>query len=308
MMLRSQGAVLQGADGGANRGASVRRLESSVLLVIVLYKVAPEQSQAFRSLREHLDTLPGASDGIQVLLYDNSPEPSAAPEVPFPCTYVHDPTNPGLAHPYNTGLQQAERNGIGWLGLLDQDTVVTREYFEEVLATAQAVQGDTSIVALAPKLIQPGHVLSPHWSLLHPKSVLMTSSGVIEGKVHVFNSGAILRVDAMTGIGGFDEAFPLDYLDHTTFFQLQEKGGRIFLLKSALQHELSQTDPRRFDSPAFVRRYWPSLEAEHRYYVRYATREEMFWHYDRRFRMLLGLLARFKLRSALRHVRYSIGS
>lgn len=279
-----------------------------MLMVIVLYKVTPEQSHAFSSLREHLDTLPSASEEIQVLLYDNSPEPSPAPEVSFSCTYLHDPANPGLAHPYNTGLKQAERNGIRWLGLLDQDTIVTREYFEEVLATARGVEGDTSIVALAPKLVQRGHVLSPHWSLLYPKSVLMASSGVIEGKVHVFNSGAVLRVDAITDIGGFDEAFPLDYLDHTTFFQLQAKGGRIFLLKSALQHELSQTDPRRFDSPAFVRRYWPSLEAEHRYYVRYATREEMFWHYDRRFRMLLGLLARFKLRSALRHVRYSIGS
>ena len=280
-------------------------LESRLLVVIVLYRHAPEQSAAFSSLREHLNAFPEASGAVECLLYDNSPEPSSLPEVAFRCTYIHDATNPGLAKPYNTALQQAATAGLSWLMLLDQDTVVTREYFAEVLATLPVAEADPSITAIAPKLVQRGHVLSPHWSLLHPKSVAMESAGIIKGNVQVFNSGSVLRVADMIAIGGFDQKFPLDYLDHATFHELQGRGGKIFLLRAALTHELSQNDPLGFDSPAFVRRYWPSLRAEHQYYVRYATREEMFWHYDRRFRMLIGLLARFKLRRAILHLKCS---
>lgn len=54
---------------------------------------------------------------------------------------------------------------------------------------------------------------------------------MVERRLRAFNSGAVVRVSAIREMGGFATEFPLDYLDQATFAELQERGGRVFLLR-----------------------------------------------------------------------------
>ncbi len=102
--------------------------------VVVIYKLEIAASKTIASLHS-LGRQPGLE--ISLLIYDNSPSPQTC-EHPianlFPVTYVHDPQNGGLAPAYNRALQMAEANGAEWLLLLDQDTVLSADYFEPSLA------------------------------------------------------------------------------------------------------------------------------------------------------------------------------
>ena len=280
-------------------------LPQKPFIVLVLYQRAPEQSEAFLSLVEVMGSLPEASGRVECLLYDNSPEQHAVQPVGFPCEYIFDPSNPGLARAYNVGRQRAEAAGANWLLLLDHDTAITREYLAEVLAVLESLAGDTAIAAIVPKLAQGRKSLSPKWPNYRKpsgsKPVPQEFSGEISGEVQAFNSGAILRLSALNDIGGFDEDFPLDYLDHTTFRQLHRRGYSVYVLHSTLAHELSVDDG--WDTPGFERRFWPFMQAEHLFNKRYASRSEFRWHMYWRVRIILGRLIRGQLRAAYKHAK-----
>ncbi len=283
-------------------------LPAKVFVVVVLYKRTPEQSEAFLSLIEVMGALFEANGRIDCLVYDNSPEQHAVQPGSFPCEYISDPSNPGLARAYNVGRQRAEAAGATWLLLLDHDTVITREYLVEVLEVSQSIAGDTAIAAIVPKLIQGSKSLSPQWpnhrKPSRPKPVPLEFSGEIHGELQAFNSGAVLRLSALNDIGGFDEDFPLDYLDHTTFRQLQRKGHSVYVLRSTLSHELSIEGG--WDTPGFQQRFWPLIEAHQRYKNRFARGSELFWHFFWKAWLIFGRIARGQFRTAYRHLKIAL--
>src|SRR5947209_5613325 len=74
-------------------------------------------------------------ENIKLIIYDNSPcnDPNIYKVLSERVIYFHNKTNPGLAYPYNFALDYCNKEGIQWLLLLDQDTLLTNEYFEELL-------------------------------------------------------------------------------------------------------------------------------------------------------------------------------
>ena len=171
--------------------------EQKIFAVVVLYRSSPAESVAFTCLREHLEQNAPLLDRFECLVYDNSPEAHDIEAVSFRCSYIHDPSNPGLARPYNVALARAEQAGASWLMLLDQDTGVTAEYLNEVVQTVAGAELSNKIVAIVPKLVQGDRVLSPHWSLHLPEWFDRDQSGIITREIWAFN----LRRGA-SGIGG----------------------------------------------------------------------------------------------------------
>jgi len=92
--------------------------------------------------------------------------------------------------------------------------------------------------------------------------------------------------------GGFAAEFPLDYLDHVTFAELQARGGRVHVLRSMLEHELSSNTERR--SVEAARRQSAVLDAERRFYARYGTRCERWLRRVRLLKAAAGRLVRGK--------------
>ena len=260
-----------------------------IVAVVVLYRMRAEESPAFCSLTHLLSRPESALPGVEMVVFDNSPQEQLAPDR-YSGRYLRNPSNPGLARCYNQALQIASERNVPWILLLDQDTTLTAHYLREVNAAINLVDSHSEVVAVVPRLTQAGMVCSP---ILPPtygpaRPIDSTISGVVQDQLHVFNSGAVLRVAAMESIGGFPEQFPLDFLDHATFAELQRRSGRIFVLHATLAHDLSSNDEWRRDE-AFVRRQESVLDAEYRFYNRYGTRQERIL---RRFRLMRACAGR----------------
>ena len=122
----------------------------TILAVIVLYRVAADASQAFCSLRSLMAADPQVAAAIDLMLFDNSPQPQPRP-AGYAGSYIPHPANPGLAACYNLALQSAQRQAIPWLLLLDQDTTLTRDYLAEVSAQIESLAHQQEVAPWSPR-------------------------------------------------------------------------------------------------------------------------------------------------------------
>jgi len=193
---------------------------------------------------------PEAAKFFSLILYDNSPQPHSQEwSIGVPLSYKHDPGNGGLVSAYNYALQRAQEMGSEWLLLLDQDTVLTLEFLEELTACAKALHTRSEMASIVPKLLANGRLASPSAHFLDQMRRQFKRSGhavdqQAVGEQHLrlsaYNSGATLRVSALRAIGGFPQEFWLDYLDHAVFHLLGTRGYRMYVMRAILRHDSSQ--------------------------------------------------------------------
>ncbi len=246
-----------------------------IIAVAVIYKRIVTESESVSSLLRILEQQPDWSRYFSLILYDNSPEPQSIPvDLPLPVTYIHDGSNGGLAPAYNYALQQAQSSQTEWLLLLDQDTTLTPAYIAELMDLASALQAAPEIGGIVPKLTAEGTLYSPEANFLyqlrhqfrtvrHP--VEETALGVQAKVLSAYNSGALLRVEALVQIGGFPADFWLDYLDHAVFAEMSRYGRKLYVMRAALEQKLSHMDVN--EVPHW--RHRNVLTAQTRYVIRY---------------------------------------
>ncbi len=262
-----------------------------ILAIIVLYKMQIAASPTCQTLAELLKKSPNLANSMDLLLVDNSPEPQDVPAGLFPSTvaltYRHDGTNPGLASRYNDALYQAARDKATWLMLLDHDTTLTRQYISQIETLSAQLASNLKVAAIVPKLITNRQMRSPHKPRFRQSSYHfdIKSTGLIDGILRAFNSGALVRVSALQAIGGFPEAYWLDYLDHATLHRIQVRGGRIWVMDAYLDHDMSVLRPGKHQDPANAARHNNQLAAERRFYSEHGSTSERFFH---RMNLIMG--------------------
>ncbi len=249
-----------------------RNSVSRIQAIIVLYKMHPQDSPSLSALQFACTTLPISASSLSILVADNSPASQPLPPA-FTGTYLHDGQNPGLARRYNQALMEAIRTGATWLLLLDQDTQLNIAYVQELLSLAESLKSRSEIAIVVPKLIMNGRIMSPHTPRYRKEDVSINDAvyGLIQEPLRAFNSGTLVRVSALQAIGGFPEAYWLDYLDHATFHQIQQRGGKFFVMNSILEHELSNGIA---DRPQDGVRLKNCIAAEARFYSEYGSVSE----------------------------------
>jgi GT2 family glycosyltransferase len=239
-----------------------------ITIVVVLYKQKAEESKTFLTLRQYLFPKNELISEIELILYDNSPEKQVFNPLPYEgvhISYVHDPRNLGIGAAYNYSWEIAKANGSQWLLLLDHDTELTNEYVFEVLNLSDY---SDEVAAVVPKVRNENTMISPVYShSLRPLQGERPKSGRQEQAVMAINSGALLHLDFLNQIGGFNENFPLDYLDHWLFFEIYAKGKKVWVLDVVLEHELSVMDFSRVS----LSRYQSILDSEIAFYQKYNT-------------------------------------
>jgi glycosyltransferase involved in cell wall biosynthesis len=216
-----------------------------VMVVIVLYRIAPKESPAFKSVMAARQEFGRDAGDVRVLLWDNSPMAGAGEGLPEGVAYFADVSNSGLATAYNRALEWAELHGAEWLLTLDQDTAVTAEFFEKMAAAAVESSRYSGIGAVVPQIAAGGKQLSPNWFQLGaiPRWYRSGYTGVPAEPVFAFNSGAMLRVDALKQVGGYDLRFWLDDSDAMIFSKLHEHGKRVYIAGDIqVEHEFSMKD------------------------------------------------------------------
>ncbi|MFC4800150.1 glycosyltransferase [Neobacillus sp. GCM10023253] len=258
-----------------------------ITLVIVVYKTVLNKSVTYCSL---LNAIKGKNEffkDLSIIIYDNSPEIQSFDKSQFEkikVEYQHDPRNLGIASAYNFAWSWAKENGSSWLLLLDHDTNLTEQYINKVFNLPKLTE---DIAAVVPKVHSGNSMISPVYShSLRPLHIELPKPGLQEQPVMAINSGALLNVKFLNEIGGFNQEFPLDYLDHWLFYEIYARGHKVWLLDVTLEHDLSVMDYSRVS----LMRYKSILNSEVNFYKNY--KKDLFPSYKRQ------LLKRF-LKQAL---------
>lgn len=225
--------------------------------VIVLYGMAPEESPAFRSFVNARRGLADQAFTIPIVLWDNGPKHQWHGSFPENVTYLHDPRNLGLAPAYNQALDIAVGQGSQWLITLDQDSAVPVDFLFRLATAAQTFAGRSDIGAVVPQIVVGRKRLSPYRFSLGaiPRWYGAGFCGVPDEPVFAFNSGAMLRVDALRQVGGYDPRFPLEYSDTAMFLKLHQHGKRVHIAgEIQIGHEFSLVEMNRLLSEERYRR------------------------------------------------------
>ena len=250
------------APMSAASGSAAPPSPSRMLAVVVLYKTAFAASKTLIGLTQAFAEEPGLLRDIEVLVWDNSPDPLADTTLPFAFTYHHDAGNSGVAGAYNAATVTAHDSGCVWLLLLDHDTTVTGEFLRGIGRHAQQTTADRRIAAVVPFLYAGRFPLSPRlWRFARHQPLLRRGAPYTEPRLlFAANSGTLMRVAALEQIGGYSARFWLDYSDIYVFYRFHRDGLTVRIAADlALQHEVAMLDYDTRMSPA---RYATYLAAE----------------------------------------------
>lgn len=251
-------------DIGKNRGQGM-----NITAVVVLYNIRPDQSPTIATLVRSYQRIRGSGTGLSLIIYDNSPKPQPVNiPLPFEYRYAHDASNGGLAAAYNFALQADPANTNQWLLLLDQDSTLPENFLEEAFKALSLIGPDDGVAAAVPRILQHGRPISP--ALVkggRVSPVKNPGTGVSRKNLTAINSGALLRKSFLSGIGGFNQKFRLDYLDHWLFSEIRRRGKRVYVTGAAAGHELSVGD---MDRQMTSERYLSVLRSETLFYRNYA--------------------------------------
>lgn len=213
-----------------------KNIATHTLATIVLYHTSLEQSITFQTLNEALE---GASEPLDVLVYDNSPSKmyTGAVYPSWNIHYYHDPANSGLSRAFNEASELARKLNKRWLLLLDQDTSFPRNTFQ---AYADSIAGKTSGM-FAPVLTAHGKIVSPFKARAGEGSMLHH----INPEKHSFdqlmpvNSGLLVSITDFVASGGYNESFPLDYSDFAFMERYKKIHADFEVIDVTCQHGFS---------------------------------------------------------------------
>jgi rhamnosyltransferase len=239
-----------------------------VLVVIVLYRQALKNSKAIAAI-EGLRQKQQCK--VSMFVYDNSPE-SENPQL-ADCTYVHDPSNPGVSRAYNSAFKYAKKQGFKLLLLLDQDSFIP---FETFLAYKDAFTNNNGGHVFAPTAKSGTTVYSPFIFFYgRGKQVRFMRPGNYPlSKYKIINSGLLITAEAFEKAGGYDENYGLDLSDIVFCDRLAKANYSFTLINGVLMHEHSSKDKHNENTKMRFEKFLNALDL---YRVQHAFRLA-YWH------------------------------
>lgn len=246
-----------------------------ILAVIVLYKLKPNESVTFSTLQASIARLPKGHADIRILIYDNTPGGQDPGEIPDGVRYTADPENKGLAPAYNYAIQVALEDECDWLLTLDQDTCLPSSFIQDMVHTARYVAHFDRVGAILPRISETERIVSPH-SLRRHLALLKPFPdgfvGVALENTTAANSASLIKVSALTEIGGYDPRYHFDFSDWVLFHRLYQNNYVVFVAGNIrVEHSLSVLD---LDNRTTPERYAALLRAEDAFCNEYMGRLE----------------------------------
>jgi len=228
-----------------------------LIAIVVVYNQNLEKSETLASLNK------AVKEGLDVIIYDNSTESSKVNLSLFDrlnIRYFHNPSNPGICAAYNFGFNEASKSSKDWMLLLDQDTVLSDNYFDCLSISLKGL--DSNIVSIVPNVTSKlrKRILSP--LKIYAGGFLRSleiKSGIISDRCTAINSASLVNIKFIYDIGGFNETFKLDMLDYWFYREVYNKGKQVLLLDTEIIHDLSVDD---FNTYMSIKRYKELLISE----------------------------------------------
>jgi GT2 family glycosyltransferase len=255
---------------------SLNQFPVRLFVVIVLYKMLPSESAAFRTLRAAVPSLQNGQAEIKILLYDNTPGGQDLGALPAGVQYRADPENGGLSAAFNYALEIAHEEGFNWLLSLDQDTSLPIDFLCKLCNAAKFIAPMHDVAAIAPRISDDGRVVSPFTHIKHCWALMRNIPdgfvGIPTENVYAINSAFTIKVSALKAIGGYDPRFNLDFCDLVIGHRLHCQNLRVYVAGNIhVEHELSVLDLMNRTTPG---RYDAIRRAEEAFYDEYLGKTE----------------------------------
>lgn len=228
----------------------------SLEIVIVLYQCSLDESITFRTLNKQLGK---TTIDYELVLYNNDVNQKIEAAG---CLIVNSEENKKLEGAYNFALERALETGKSWILLLDQDTEIPDNYFNE-LEKLFSDNYSPDLVAVVPKLISEGEIISPvQVTHLMRFEHGINSNGFTNKRINALNSLSLLNVEFIKSIGGFSKDFPFDLHDHWCYNKIYKNKKKVYILDIATEHSSSFNN---FEKNVSVTRYKEFLSTEDRF-------------------------------------------
>lgn len=158
-----------------------------------------------------------------VMIVDNSPNPcDALSELNSTCkvSYVSLTENMGIAHAQNIGIEFAIKQNVGYILLLDQDSMPEERMVENLLlGISQSQKSFSNIIAASPQYYDPrtnfeslfmvGKFKIPFW--YRPESKILTSNIVFAS--FLISSGTLIDLPKLIELRGMRGDYFIDHVD-----------------------------------------------------------------------------------------------
>lgn len=218
-------------------------MAAQVLIVVVAYRTSLENAPVIRSLDQSFSQNPALLADFTTLVWDNSPVHQALPGgLSFPLEYRHSGQNLGVSGAYNNAAKIAAECEAQWLLLLDQDTALSPEFLIRMRDYAQRLLPQDQIAAVAPTVRMGPARISPKITVRWGKSVDPPANfdGEERKELVLMNTGLLLRLAALSKIGGYDPDFWLDFSDRYLCRMLAQKRFSAWIAADlCLEHHVS---------------------------------------------------------------------
>lgn len=223
-----------------------------ITIVLVVYREKLANLEVYPLLQKL-----SQEENYHLVIYDNSPD---AQENPLAAAdYYHAANNPGLAKAYNYAWACAKKLGSQALLLLDQDTQVTADFFDQLAKT------DLENVTV-PLAFSDGKQISPvQVTGMITGETPTVAPGLYTEHIMAINSGSLVPLTVLEKTNGFNEEFPLDYLDHWFYWKVATLQLPVRVIDYKLQHHLSVMDYARIS----IKRYQSIAAGEKLFYQKY---------------------------------------
>ena len=189
---------------------------------------------------------------VPVLVIDNASTddtPATLQSVISPrVTIKNAHRNLGVGAAFNLCLDEAVRRQISWLMILDQDSLLSPQMLTRLIETGEELMTKTGSVAMVCPTVRsrkfPDIIHYPmNWT--GRGFVAVTGEGkALEEPISVdtsISSGSLYRVTALNGIGGFNEGYFIDFVDHDCHLRLKQAGYTMWWERRAeLRHDLGK--------------------------------------------------------------------
>jgi len=166
------------------------------------------------------------AENLPIILVDNSPEPlvdTFSTEI----TYLHFPSNIGIAAAQNAGIKVLIECGCSHIALFDQDSDITSALLTGLCdGFSKAQQSMENIAAVGPQIVCEFNAEAVSPAIQRERKISEDFASVKQ----IIASGMLLNADIFKTVGEKEESLFIDGVDHEWCWRARDKGYQIVKL------------------------------------------------------------------------------
>jgi rhamnosyltransferase len=202
--------------------------------IIVTYKIKFDDFK--QSLASHLINF------SHIIIVNNSPEIDLSAFTSTKVSVITNSTNLGLASALNIGIIEARNKGAECVALFDQDTVLPKNFTQQMLHYINQYQVNKSVAVYSP--IFHNHVINETGRHINFKPFRLIRGPVLEADDYahphyVITSGSIIPIKVLDNVGLMREELFIDFVDIEWCLRARQQGYEIVAInKVRIDHHL----------------------------------------------------------------------